>query len=373
MGNLAVQIKNYQILENAKLEFEDGLNIIVGPSNNGKSAIIRAIEALTYNKAGNSFIRSGTNGAAVAIRTEDGHTIIWSKSSDEGIYKVDGQVYNKIGRGQLTEVANILGMSEISINDDKVRINFLKQMEYPFLLDKNPSQLFSFLSMSNDGDRLTGIFSDMRSDLKKTNSEIDTVLGKIDVYKEQITREQNLIKNYQGIDELNDRVLSFDSKAQRLTQMQMKLESVKALKEKLISLREEILKLRKIKSDLEAVYGDLDNRMSILTKQKDSFKDLSDKRTSLKGIQDTYRQDKEVLKVFDENLSKIDISSYEEHKSRLDGLKSSFTSLKTKSDTLTKESSDLNQLKSDLSQAESSLAEFNVCPLCGQLLPHTHS
>ena len=43
---MKVQIKNYQIIKDANLEFIPGLNVIIGPSNNGKTSILKAIKAL---------------------------------------------------------------------------------------------------------------------------------------------------------------------------------------------------------------------------------------------------------------------------------------------------------------------------------------
>ena len=43
-NNLKVTIENFQSISKGELEFTQGINIIVGQSNSGKSAILRAIK-----------------------------------------------------------------------------------------------------------------------------------------------------------------------------------------------------------------------------------------------------------------------------------------------------------------------------------------
>ena len=43
--NFKTSIKDFQIIKKATLEFTPGLNVIIGPSNNGKTSILKAIKA----------------------------------------------------------------------------------------------------------------------------------------------------------------------------------------------------------------------------------------------------------------------------------------------------------------------------------------
>ena len=56
-----VSIKDFQIIQNANLTFQRGLNCLIGQSNNGKSAILRAIKAAIYNYPGTTSVRLGCN------------------------------------------------------------------------------------------------------------------------------------------------------------------------------------------------------------------------------------------------------------------------------------------------------------------------
>ena len=62
MGNFSLKIEDFQSIGNAELEFTPGINLIVGQSNSGKTAILRAIDSvLTNSTYPKSFIKHHTN------------------------------------------------------------------------------------------------------------------------------------------------------------------------------------------------------------------------------------------------------------------------------------------------------------------------
>lgn len=53
----SIEIENFQSHKYSKLDFSERLNVIVGPSDNGKSAIIRALKWVLFNEPkGTDFI-----------------------------------------------------------------------------------------------------------------------------------------------------------------------------------------------------------------------------------------------------------------------------------------------------------------------------
>ncbi|HAA42512.1 MAG TPA: chromosome segregation protein SMC, partial [Ruminiclostridium sp.] len=74
-------IENFQSHKNTKITFKDGLNVIIGASDHGKSAIIRAIKWVLYNEPrGSDYIRQGANYARVTLKMSNGYTIIRERS-----------------------------------------------------------------------------------------------------------------------------------------------------------------------------------------------------------------------------------------------------------------------------------------------------
>ena len=181
---MKASIKNYQIIKDADLEFLPGITAIVGSSNNGKSSIIRAIEAAINNKGGNSFINYDADSCEVEIE-DSGHIIKWQKHKKQGksFYEIDGKILNKIGQKQLDEVGILLNMPEIEVNTDRFRLNFWKQMNFPFLVGKTSYQLFDFISKSNEQELISELQDKSAESFKQLAKDVDYKNALIGVYQ----------------------------------------------------------------------------------------------------------------------------------------------------------------------------------------------
>ncbi|MDO5041249.1 MAG: AAA family ATPase [Peptoniphilus sp.] len=63
-----LEIENFQSHKYTLLDFDKGLNVIVGNSDSGKTAIIRAIKWALYNEPqGDYFIRQGDKNISVSV------------------------------------------------------------------------------------------------------------------------------------------------------------------------------------------------------------------------------------------------------------------------------------------------------------------
>ena len=65
-------LQNFQSHKYSVIELNEELNVIVGPSDSGKSAIIRGLKWALYNEpAGDYFIREGEREASVTVEFSD--------------------------------------------------------------------------------------------------------------------------------------------------------------------------------------------------------------------------------------------------------------------------------------------------------------
>jgi exonuclease SbcC len=68
-----LQIKNFQCHESLKIKLDPKITAIVGPSDVGKSAILRAIRWVATNRPrGDSFIKEDADEAQVTVWTDNG-------------------------------------------------------------------------------------------------------------------------------------------------------------------------------------------------------------------------------------------------------------------------------------------------------------
>lgn len=106
------------------------ITTLVGPSDSGKSAIIRALDWAIFNNGKKALlIRRGAKTASVTI-TVDAHTV--TRTTKDNSYVVDGTELSAIGRSVPVDVPNIFRMSEDNIQ---------RQHEYLFWFSATGSEL----------------------------------------------------------------------------------------------------------------------------------------------------------------------------------------------------------------------------------------
>ena len=79
-----VQIRNFQSHDDLTLDIAPMLTTIVGPSDAGKSAVIRAIRWALFNEpSGTQYMRVGTDNTSVLITFTDGTTLLRARNKSE--------------------------------------------------------------------------------------------------------------------------------------------------------------------------------------------------------------------------------------------------------------------------------------------------
>lgn len=91
-----ISIKNFAIIENTEVDFEDGLNIITGETGSGKSIVIEAISLALGSRADTSAIRTGADKAVVQLLGSlDGEEILITRevsASGKNLCKLNGEL-----------------------------------------------------------------------------------------------------------------------------------------------------------------------------------------------------------------------------------------------------------------------------------------
>ncbi|MCX7843384.1 MAG: AAA family ATPase [Clostridia bacterium] len=248
-----VTIENFQSHEHSELEFTDGLNVIIGPSDQGKSAVIRAIKWVFYNEPrGIEYIRQGASAAKVCIELSNGNTIIRERSKSRNRYIIKYHDERSItlegfGNEVPEEVINAHGIPRVVIDtDNSSALNIGDQLEGPFLLSENGSTRAKAIG------RLTGMHitdAAIRSclaDLKRENQTSDRT------GRELKEIDEKLIK-FADLEKLKTSINDAESLIKELEGLEAKIKIVEVLKIKLASISEGIEDMERIIARTERV------------------------------------------------------------------------------------------------------------------------
>ena len=241
----SVTLKNFQAHKDTTVQFDRGLNIIVGESNNGKTSILRGILwAIDNQPLGNDFIMAGENDCSVTINFSDGTYIERGRTvKDTGYYKIryiddNGKYIDQTYRGFTNavpvEVANVHQMPKVNITKDiETHLNVLSQLDGPFLLTESPLVKASAIG------RITGTHV-IDAAIKESNKTIQSNRKLTKSYSEDLQQKENerkqlpdiksmeaFTKKYayivKYITKLNDSVIKLNTNLQQINQYQQQI------------------------------------------------------------------------------------------------------------------------------------------------------
>lgn len=299
---MKVSVKDFQIVKSASLEFIPGLTVIQGESNNGKTALFRAIKSCIYNEPGTNNVRTGCKNYMVGIEHK-GHKIILQKG-ENSLYLIDGQQYNKIGKTQVPEVANALGINALSINDTTEKINFWDQMEKPFLLDRNSSDLFRFIVDSGEDDNLNSTLREMVHDKNSLNTEKNLKEGSIATLKEQIDESNKLLAGSEEKIQLCENVISFGPTTSILLTTTNTITNINNTNNTIKETEEEINRDKTIQNELNERVNTLSYKISLKEQIDEKINEYKTNENELNTLNEILKN-KVDFKVIIESLSKI--------------------------------------------------------------------
>ena len=151
----SLSIKNYAIIEDLNIDFDDAFNVFTGETGAGKSIIVGALSLLLKGRSDSNLIRKGAN-----------------RSSIEGIFSLDDDLKKKLDDAQIDydedlivrRTLSIDNHNTIKVNDCNVTLNFLtnlfsnkidihSQKDSHYLLDKK-NHLYLLDSYANNNNLL---------------------------------------------------------------------------------------------------------------------------------------------------------------------------------------------------------------------------
>jgi DNA repair ATPase RecN len=278
---LILEIENFQGIEYVKLEL-DGFIVISGPSNRGKSSVIRAIEALVHNNWRKEFLRHGEKQCKITLHLSPDtksklakiEYIRGKKSSSYNLEFKDGtkKAVPRAGNGNAPDEVNDLFHLIVTDRKDKFNMNVQGQLDPLFLIHPGMGEVAqtSFLNHIFGISRFEIALKKIMSDSVQMERDHKTMTNEKQIQVESLEKEEEKLSSIQvEISELEKLYQTYKTLKDKL----ISLVGARTLFERVEELNLEVGDLESLSKITEAVYSLFESSCSrfrkFLEKQED--------------------------------------------------------------------------------------------------------
>lgn len=344
----SIKIQNIQSHKDTELKLSPGINAIIGSSNNGKSAILRALYWAVYNRPLGidnllshwAFDKKGNQiePMEVTVRNDNG-IVIRRRTKTENQYIVNDEELNVVKTDVPVQVEKLLCLSDTNIQ---------RQQDAPFLLSLSNGQVAQYFNKTVRLDIIDRVLSNAESKRRKTNQEISQneellkeYVDKRDKYN-WLDEAEKLLSKYNNISEKHDSIAAEFDKLNNELELYEKYSELKTKYSSISKVKEYINKFELLNEQTKK----LENDIIVIEESLDDFAACK--------VYPAFDTEKKLIQKFDslndelakkeENINSLDesINSYLKLIDYIKGCKENITNLK-------------KQLP-------------DVCPLCGAVM-----
>lgn len=287
-----IELNNFQSHSKTKVDYSEKSNAIVGPSDSGKTAIMRGIRWVLFNEpSGAEFMRYGATKTSVSLYTNTGYKITrYRTRSSAGGYEIthpngETTTYEGIGREVPIEVTNITQIPLLKVGKSELTFQIARQLEGAFFLGMSGGDRAQWLGMLTGVNRLDDGIRNVNKELVRERA------NKKSAHESFVKTEMKLKDKNEKLRELQQRQGALTEMVDRLRQKQEQLEYIGDMVTKLEQARKTIAeaeekvdkygaKLKGLRENLTSLYEnqrklqDIENIFAKVEKVKESKKKL---------------------------------------------------------------------------------------------------
>jgi DNA repair protein SbcC/Rad50 len=342
-----LNIRNFQSHEDTTLDFHQGVNVIIGQSDGGKTAVLRALKWVVWNRPGGDAFRSDWGGDTEVTLQVDRDKIKRIKTNATNQYKLNNNEFTAFGTNVPEEITSILNLNEI---------NLQQQLDSPFLLTATPGEVANHFSKVAHLDKINVALKNIKGTVNKVKRDIETTETDIDLKNEELSKYDQLDRKEQDLEVLEqleqDRIKSIKN----VQEIEKLISSINLTNQEL----EELDSLLFFKDDVDSVIMIIEERDIVIEKIQ-NFNSILNNVYSLKEQINEYKRfvmaEPIALRVIGYFNKKRDVSKmYNELQQIIANIKTIHLQIKKYKDKINKTETTLHKEMPE------------VCPLCGTKL-----
>jgi len=179
----ALTLTNFQSHKTSLLTFSPGVNVVIGPTDVGKSALIRSLSWIVHNRpSGDQFISHGEK--EVSATLEFDNVSITRSKGQKNSYKLDDMELVGFGQDVPAEVSAAINMNELNIQ---------YQHDGPFLLGESAGAVARTLNKIVNLDKIDESLFNVRRLETENRTSISSIKGKLADLDSELESKPNFV------------------------------------------------------------------------------------------------------------------------------------------------------------------------------------
>lgn len=256
----SIKIEGFQSHINTQIEFSEHLNIITGPTDSGKSAILRALKKVIRDlPAGNDFVNNKLHTCTITMAV-DSVIILRSISKDKdgktkiNNYQVGEQPFDSFGRDIPLEVITALNMPVVDLGDFKIDLHFYDQFDGPFLIGDTSSVKSKVLGSVSGLNVIDEAIKKVNKDSRQINSDLKTIEKDVNQIQTELSILPDIEKLLENAERFENTLTSIENSTTRLDKLKTLYDQLMSIAQKGKALNNELQALPNLDSiDFEQV------------------------------------------------------------------------------------------------------------------------
>ena len=252
-----IDIKGWEGHTHSYLEFPPGVSVLIGPTDAGKSAVLRALMGVAFNRPlDKSVINDKAKEYAVTLGLTEGREITRTRnqSGNKNTYEMDGSIYKAFGHNPPEDVQTTLNLDH--------DLNIQAQIDPIFLIQSSPGEVARHFNESAGLDEIDKSMSSLHSRERKLKSEVQQHETRTKELQEQLER-------YAGLEEVEGKLSELEQEQVHLDQLRQKREQIKQHTDRVWQAQKKAEQYRKKTRLQGSVQECLDLQEQIKTKKQE--------------------------------------------------------------------------------------------------------
>ncbi len=272
---------NFQCYEVYELLLDPFATTIVGPSDRGKTALLRGLKWLCVNKPkGDAFITHGETTCKVTLTLDEGQRIVRSKG-EANIYRLGKEKLQLEQGGAVpTPISDLLNLS--------VELSFQNQLDGPFLLSKSPGDVAKALNGVVNLDSIDRVLASLAKQTRTHKASVEVSEERLESAEKRADSLAWVVQANEDYAELEKVQTKYDKTHKILASGALLVESALRLDLSCQTLSKAILdgeKLRILQERLEKLAAKVAKLETYLEEIERRGKEITDLKQQLSGLE----------------------------------------------------------------------------------------